>query len=185
MVLLFILIGIIIGIGVYLFLSDPVKELAITSVKEVFEISRTEEYVKTNVIFNGIKADLVLVVVLAIFSVMLIGKWLIYAAMMLKGIALSLYTILLFNIFGPLWGMLTVLLLVILVNIIYIPALVYLVVRFLEINFGLFKTRINGLTVSSFSKIIMTVLISFTLMFSSIVVEQIASSIVLNIYSKL
>ena len=184
-VISFILLGIIIGIGAYIFASDAVKELAVASVKEVFDISKSETYVKTNIIVNGIKADILLILILAILSVTLFGKWIIYIIMILKGAALSVYTILLFNIFGPLWGIVTTLILVILVNILYLPALIYLVVSFLEVNFNVFKARLNSLNVASIYKVLLVIFLSFVIMFSSIVVEQIASSIVLNIYAKI
>ncbi|MBQ8044309.1 MAG: hypothetical protein IJ272_09250 [Clostridia bacterium] len=179
------LLGVIVGIGAYIFSSDAVKELAVTSVKEVFDISKSEAYVKTNIIVNGMKADILFILVFAILSVTLFGKWIIYIIVMLKGAALSLYTILLFNIFGPLWGIVTFILLVLLVNILYIPALIYLVVTFLEVNFNVFKTRLNNINVSTTYKILLVIFLSFVIMFSSIVVEQIASSIVLNIYNKI
>ena len=180
-----ILIGIIIGVGVYIFASNATKELAISSVKSVFDISKSESYVKTNVITNGIKADLLLILILAILSVTLFGKWIIYLIVTLKGVALSLYTILLFNVFGPLWGILAFILLVLLVNILYLPALIYLVVTFLEVNFNIFKTRINNINVVGIYKVLLAIFITFVIMFSSIVVEQITSSVVLNIYNKL
>ena len=134
-----ILLGIISGVGVYIFVSDSVKQLAISSVKEVLDVSKTETYVKTNIIVNGIKSNILLIISLAILSVTLFGKWIMYIIAMLKGAALSIYTIILFNVFGPLWGIVTTLLLVILVNLLYLPALVYLIINFLEINFNIFN----------------------------------------------
>lgn len=180
-----ILLGIIIGVGVYIFASDAVKGLVVEGVKQVFDISKSETYVKTNIIENGMKADMLLIFILAILSVTLFGKWIIYLIIILKGAALSLYTILLFNVFGPLWGIVTTLLLVVLVNILYLPALIYLVVTFLEINFNVFKARLNSLNVSTTYKVLLVIFLSFIIMFSSIVVEQIASGIVLKIYNKI
>jgi len=177
--------GVVIGIGIYMFASNTTKDLAITSVKEVFEISKQTTYVKTNIIANGVKADILLILILGIFSVTLFGKWIMYIITMLKGIALSIYTILLFNVFGPLWGILVFILLVLLVNILYIPALIYLIINFLEVHFNVFKARINNLNVVEVYKVLMAIFFSFVIMFSSIVVEQLASSIVLNIYAKI
>lgn len=179
------LLGVIIGIGVYIFASSATKDLAIASVKEVFEISKQTTYVKTNVIANGVKADILLILILGISSVTLFGKWIMYTITLLKGMALSIYTILLFNVFGPLWGILVFILLVLLVNILYIPALIYLIINFLEVHFNVFKARINNLNVVEIYKVLMAIFFSFVIMFSSIVVEQLASSIVLNIYTKI
>lgn len=179
------LLGVIIGVGIYIFVSSSTKALAITSVKEVFEISKESTYVKTNIVANGVKADILLILILGIASITLFGKWVMYMIVLLKGISLSIYTILLFNIFGFLWGSLVFILLVLLVNILYIPALIYLIVNFLEIHFNIFKTRITNLNVIEIYRILLAVFFSFVIMFSSIVIEQIASPIVLNIYTKI
>ena len=168
-----------------MFAPYEIKELAKTSVKDVFDISKEETYVKTNVILNGIKADVILILILAILSVTLFGRVGIYAIVFLKGISYSLYTILLFKIFGPLWGIIVSFLLVILINMIYIPALIFVVVTFLEINFNLFKVKIQSFNVSMIYKAIFSIIMGFILMFSSVVLEQVLSTVVLNIYSKL
>lgn len=185
MVVSLILIGVIIGVVVYIFSGNEVKSVAINCVKEVFEISKSETYVKTNIVVNGIKADIVLIFVLFFFTLTLFGKYLIYFIMLLKGVAISIYTAILINIFGVLWGSLVVFMLVILVNILYLPALIYITVAFLEINFNLFKARINSLNALNITKVILAVIAGFMVMFSSTVVEQIVSSIVLNIYGKI
>ena len=168
-----------------MFAPYEIKELAKTSVKDVFDISKEETYVKTNVILNGIKADVILILILAILSVTLFGRVGIDAIVFLKGISYSLYTILLFKIFGPLWGIIVSFLLVILINMIYIPALIFVVVTFLEINFNLFKVKIQSFNVSMIYKAIFSIIMGFILMFSSVVLEQVLSTVVLNIYSKL
>lgn len=177
----FLLLGIIIGVGAYIFSSTSVKELAIESAKNVFDISKSNTYINTNIIANGIKADILLIFVLGILSITLFGRWIIYAIVLIKGASLSLYTIILFKIFGPLWGIVVFLLLVFIVNILYVPAFIYLVVGCLETNFNIFKSRLNGLNIY---KILLVMFLAFVIMFSSIVVEQISSSIVLNIYNK-
>lgn len=179
------LLGIIIGVGVYIFSTNQLKELAITNIKGVLDISKSDTYVKANIIANGIKANLLLILVLSILSVTLFGKLGIYIILLLKGASLSLYTIFLFNIFGVFWGAITTFLLVVLVNILYIPALIYLVVSFLELNFNVFKTRINNINLSLTYKILLIVFVAFVIMFSSIVLEQIASNVVLNIYNRI
>lgn len=185
LVISMLLLGVIIGVGAYIFASAQVKALAISSVKEVFDISKAETYVSTNIILNGIKADVILITILAMLSVTLFGRLVIYLIMILKGAALSVYTILLFNVFGPLWGIVTFILLVLLVNILYIPALIYLTVSFLEVNFNIFKARLNNVNVTGIYKLLLTIIVSFIVMFSSIVVEQVTSSIVLSIYTKI
>ena len=183
-VISFLVVGIIIGICIYIFLSSDVKNLALKNVKEVFDISKNEGFLKANIILNGIKADIILIIILLILSMTLFGRYVMYGIVTFKGISLSVYTILLFKMFGPLWGMLVTFLLVILVNIIYMPALIYVVVCFLEINFNIFRAKLNN-NFSYIYKAIISTIIAAVLMFSSVIVEQISSTIVLNIYSKI
>lgn len=185
MIICLMMFGIIIGVGAYVFSGEEVKDMAICSVREVFDMSKSETYISTNIILNGIKSDAILISILAMLSVTLFGRWIIYLIMILKGAALSVYTILLFNLFGPLWGIVTFILLVLLVNILYIPALTYLTVSFLEVNFNIFKAKFSGVNVMGIYKVLLTIILSFIVMFSSIVVEQIVSNIALSIYTKL
>jgi len=184
-VIILLLLGIIIGIGVYTFSSSTIKNVAVSSAKEVLNISKTEMYLKTNIMANGIKTNIMLVMFLGLLSVTLIGKWLIYLLVIIKGFALSFYSAILFSIFGPWWGMLTVFLIVVLVNIIYLPAFIYLIISFLDVNFNIFKVRINNPQTVKTYKIIFILLFCFAIIFSSLVVENIMSSIILNIYSKI
>lgn len=179
------LLGVIIGAGAYIFAGSAIKDLAISSVKEVFDISKSETYVSTNIILNGIKSDIILILILAMLSVTLFGRWIIYLIMILKGAALSVYTIILFNVFGPLWGIITFILLVLLVNILYLPAVIYLTVSFLEVNFNIFKAKFSNMNVTGIYKVLITIILSFIVMFSSIIVEQLVSSIALNIYTQI
>ena len=179
------LLGLIIGIGAYIFSSQEIKQLLISNVRSVFDISKQDTYIKTNIITNGIKTNMILIFTLAILALTLFGKLIIYTIMVLKGAAISLYTILLFNIFGPLWGIVTTILLVAIVNILYLPALIYLVVSFLELNFNIFKTRISGNNIALAYRLLLVIFISFVIMFSSTVVEQVAGNMVLNIYKNI
>lgn len=178
------LLGIVIGIGAYVFSSSEIKQLAIESVKQVLDISKEDTYVKTNIIKNGIKINIITIILFAILSVTLFGKYFIQCLTILKGAAISLYTIVIFKVFGPLWGIVVVLLLVILVNIVYIPAFIYLVTAFLEVNFNMFKLNLKTRGYSVY-KLLLGIFVSFVLMFSSVMIEQIVSSIVLNIYNKI
>ena len=181
----FLIIGIVIGICLYIFASSEVKNLLINKSKEVFDISKNDSFIKANIILNAIKFNIILIAILAILSTMLFGKWITYGIIILKGISLSIYTILLFNIFGILWGFVVVFLLVIMVNVIYIPALIYIVICFLDVNFNIFKLKPDKKYFYTIYNVVFSVLITLLIMLSSSVVEQISSSLVLNIYSKI
>ena len=178
------LLGIVIGVGTYIFSSNEMKNMAVTSAKSVLDISKDGTYVKTNIITNGIKTNIITIILLATLSVTLFGKYIIYCLTILKGAAITLYTIVIFNIFGAIWGVVVTLLLVVLVNIIYIPAFIYLVLSFLEVNFNIFRVKLNTKACSTY-KLLLGVFVCAVLMFSSVIMEQVCSSIVLNIYNKI
>lgn len=179
------IIGVLIGIGIWMFIDADIKEVFTTSVKEVLDISKSETYIKTNIILNGISKEIIMIIILIILSLTLFGKWLIYFLTVLKGVAITIYSAIIFNTFGFGWGILVELLLVVLVNMIYIPAFIYLVITFLELNFNLFKAKINNLSGLKIASLFIKVCMCFLVMFSSIVLEQIASNIVLKIYTKM
>ena len=179
------IIGVLIGIGIWMFIDADIKEVFTTSVKEVLDISKSETYIKTNIILNGISKEIIMIIILTILALTLFGKWLIYFLTVLKGVAITIYSAIIFNTFGFGWGILVELLLVVLVNMIYIPAFIYLVITFLELNFNLFKAKINNLSGLKIASIFVKVCMCFLVIFSSIVLEQIASNIVLKIYTKM
>lgn len=178
-------IGITVGIMVYIFLNNEIKELVLVNAKKVFDISKEDTYISANIILNGLKSNIILITILLIFSVTLFGKWAIYLILISKGIAIGIYTGVLFNIFGFWWGIIVFILLVVVVNMLYIPALIYLTAMLLGLNFDIFKSRRDCINILNISKVLIVTLTSFFIIFSSIVVEQVASNIVLNIYTKL
>lgn len=177
-------IGIVVGIGIYFFSSEETKVILTTSARSIFELSRDEAYVKTNIISNGLQINIILLVILAISSVTLFGKHVIHFIAMLKGVAISIYMAVLFKIFGLGYGLAAVSLLIILVNLIYIPSFIYLLVTFLEINFNIFKTRILNVNILDRLCILGKIGLAFIGIFSSIILEQVMSSIVLSIFLK-
>lgn len=180
-----IVIGVLVGVGVYLFSTEEAKLGLITSAEGIFELSRNETYVKANIISNGLQINGILLLILLIASVNLFGKQIIKIIAVLKGMAISIYAIVLFKIFGLGYGIVVVGLLVILVNLIYIPAFIYLLVIFLEINFNIFKTKVLSISILEKLGIAGRIIIAFICIFSSIVIEQIMSSVALSIYLKI
>jgi len=184
-VLVMLVIGLTVGIGIFIFAPESSKDLLITSAKSIFEISKEDAYIKTNIVLNGVQMNAILLLILLISSLTLFGKYIIEFIVILKGMAISIYAIVLFKIFGFGYGLLTIFMLVILVNLIYIPAFIYLTVTFLEINFNIFKTKISNTTILEKVSVLGKVTVAFMVIFSSVVVEQIMSSIVLNIFLKI
>lgn len=183
--LIMLITGIMVGIGIYIFSDASIKEEVIHKATEVFKLASSKEYIETNVVANGIKTNIILLAILLISSVTLFGRYVIEMLMLLKGAMLSTYSMVLFNVFGVGYGILVVLLLVVLVNLIYIPAYLFLSLLFMEIHFNIFKTKQSSLnTLEVFGNTI-KILIGFVFMFSSVILEQMASLVALKVFLKL
>ncbi len=183
--LVMLIVGGIVGIGVYAFSDVGIKEGIIKEATEVFKLSSSKEYLETNVVRNGIKTNIILICILAISGVTLFGRYIIEMMTIIKGAMLSIYAAILFNVFGFGYGMLVVLLLVFLVNIIYLPAYVFLSVLFMEIHFNIFKTKINGITGLEILGYLTKTVIGYIILFSSVIMEQVASLVALKLFLKL
>lgn len=180
-----VIIGITIGITTFLVSSEKTQGIGVEAVTGVLNLSVKEEFIKANIIADGIKSNLILLLILFILSITLFGKWGIYAVMFIKGVGIGIYTVVLFNVFGLWWGLLVNIMLVLFVNLIYMPALIYIGISLVNFNFDLFKIRNDGLTSKKLLRVIANLMISFVFMFSSIILEQILSTVMLNIYSKI
>lgn len=185
MIVMLLIIGAVCGIGIYFLTNANTTNELISSIKEIFDISLEGKILKSNVILNGIKINLTLIFVLLFFSITLIGRWFIYVTTILKGAAIGIYTCIIFSIFGFWWGILTVLLLVVLVNLVYIPAYIYLTTTLLAFNFEIFNTKKHSTNLYCIAKMLTKVISSFIFMFSSGILEQLLTNIVFQIYTKI
>lgn len=177
--------GFIIGITTFLVADDETRRIATEAVTGVLDLSAKEEFIKADIVLNGLKSNFIFITILFIFSMTLFGKWGIYVAMLIKGIALGIYTSVLFNVFGFGYGILVNILLVISVNIIYIPALIYICISLYNLNFDIFKMRTQSSLSSKMIRTIFEVVMGFVFIFSSIILEQVMSTVMLNIYTKI
>ena len=185
MVLMLLFIGFVCGIGIYFLANVNTTNELISSIKEVFDISLEGKILKSNILLNGIKINLALIVLLLFFSITLIGRWLVYITTIIKGLSIGIYTCIMFSIFGIWWGLLTSLLLVILVNLVYMPAYIYLATTILAFNFEIFNTKKYSTNLYCIAKMLTKVIASFVFMFSSGIVEQLLTNVVFKIYGKM
>lgn len=185
MIVMLLIIGGVCGIGIYCLANANTTNELISSIKQIFDISLEGKILKSNIILNGIKINLALIFVLLFFSITLIGRWFIYVTTILKGAAVGIYTCIIFSIFGLWWGLLTFLLLVVLVNLVYIPAYIYLTTTLLAFNFEIFNTKKDSTNLYCIAKMLTKVIAAFVFMFSSGIVEQLLTNVVFQIYGKL
>ena len=177
------IVGIISGIIMFALIRNESIDILIESMNETLSLSTNKSFVKMSIVLNAAKNNALLIVVMLFLSITLIGRGCIYAFTLLKGIILGIYTCILLQIFGIGYGALVVLMQVILVNVIYIPAYIYLAVELILFNLDLFKIRTSGINL--YTKLATKIGAVFVVMFSSSIIEQIFTNISLNLYSKL
>lgn len=177
------IVGIISGIIMFALIKNESIYILIESMNETLSLSTNKSFVKMSIVLNAAKNNALLIVVMLFLSITLIGRGCIYAITLLKGIILGIYTCILLQIFGIGYGALVVLMQVILVNVIYIPAYIYLAVELILFNLDLFKIRTSGINL--YTKLATKIGAVFVVMFSSSIIEEIFTNISLNLYSKL
>lgn len=175
------IIGIISGLAIYLLSNNDVKDKLSNQMLDAIELSDNGEYIKTDIIYNGIRNNVIYILIMFALSIMLYGSLLIYFLYILKGISIGIYVSTLFSIFGLWWGLLVILLLVVLVNVVYLPAIAFVGVTLINYNLDIMEYRNESRNVINFSKVIFNIGIGLLIIFSSIIVEQLMSNIVIKI----
>lgn len=185
MICMLIIIGIACGICIFFLVNDNTTNELICGVKDVFDVSIKEKILKTNVITNSLKINLGLVIILLFFSITLIGRSFIYVITVIKGMSIGIYTCILFAIFKVWWGLVAVLLLVVLVNVVYLVAYIFITSTLLAFNFEIFNTKKESANMFCVTKMLAKVVGAFVLIFSSSIMEQILTNVVFKIYEKI
>lgn len=176
----FILIGIIFGLIFYQFLPSGTKEELVNTLRTTLDLSKNENFENVNVIKNGVISNSILVLVIYIATLTLIAPAVICTTCVFKGFSIGLYIPTLFQVFGLGNGILSLILLVILPNIIYIPAFVFFAVNSINFHFNLVNSNINRfkLVISEACKLILGI----SIIVLSVIVEQLLSFFVIKIY---
>lgn len=177
------IIGLVIGVIMYNMIDSTLREEIINSMKQTLELTKQENFTGINVIKNGMVANAVLVMVIYLISLSLIAPYLISILSISKGLAIGVYVPTLFQIFGPSKGLVALLLLVVLPNLIYIPAYMYISTNSLKFNYSIVSKESSK--TSLVTKESIKLLIGFSIMFLSIVVEQLTTLGVISLYGSI
>lgn len=178
----FILIGILFGIVIYNFLSDEVVLQLNDTCKDTLNIAKLENYNKISIIVNSCKVNLILLILIYISSLLIIAPPIISFIGTIKGISIGFYACNLISIFGVKNGIYAILCLLVIPNIIYIPTLIYTLTN--SINFH-FNITDKNILVTTFIKELKNIIISISLIFLSIIVEQGMTEIIINIWKNM
>lgn len=176
--------GILAGIVIYSVSGKEVKDILTSQMTEAIKVTDNGEFIKTEVIYNGVKNNIAYIFVMFVFSIMLYGTVFIYLLYIVKGLSIGIYVGTIFGIFGFFWGALVVLLMVVLINVVYLPALSFIGVTMINYNLNLMEYKREVRKVNTLSKVIVKTLFGLMIIFSSIIIEQLMSNIVIKIVSK-
>lgn len=177
------LVGTIAGMFVYDFSDKEIKDALTVQMAQSIKASGEGEVIKINMIYNGIKNNIILIFFMFVFSIMLYGTLLIYLLYIIKGTAIGIYIGTLVSVFGFWWGILAILVLVVLVNIVYLPAMIFIGSTFINYNLNVLEYKNQISKVDSISKLIFKVALGLIIIFSSIIIEQMLSNIAVKIYN--
>ena len=180
-----ILIGIIAGIAIYKLSGKQEKDILMSQMTESIELSKDGSFIKTDIIYNGIRNNICYIFLMFLFSIMLYGTVFIYFLYIIKGVSIGIYIGTLFSIFGFWWGLLVILILVVLVNIVYLPAILFIGVTLINYNLAILEYRKDVRRVIPIPRVAFKVAFGVMIIFSSIIVEQLMSNFVIKISDNL
>ncbi|MDO4282864.1 MAG: stage II sporulation protein M [Clostridia bacterium] len=178
------IIGLVVGMILYLFVSDGIKNEFTMTLKNTLELSKSSNFENINIIKNGVISNAILLFMIYFCSITLAAPVLISMITFFKSFSIGIYIPIIFNIFGISNGLLVLLLLLIIPNILYIPAFIFSVTNAIKFHYLLFEESETSMIFKCLKEFIF-VLISFSMMILSIVVEQLLTTSVIGIYGAL
>lgn len=180
-----IFIGLIVGIFIYNFSGMENKESICATIKDTLDITTQENFQGINVIKNGMISNLLICFIIYFSSITLVCPYIVIIINFIKGMSIGVYLSSIFAIFGVGNGILTIFLLIILPNIIYIPVFIYLSTNSINFHNEIIKVESKGNKLSLLIKESIYLFITFSIMSLSTIIEQLCSMGVINIYKSL
>ncbi len=174
------LIGIVMGIVGFNFFEDVTKQEFITIMKDMLNNTKSDNFETVNVIKNGIRSNLLYIIIIYFFSFTFFTKQATYIINTCRGIIIGGIVAILFNIFKPLDAIIILFVYVILPNLLYIPSCIYTTVNSILLNKKIFEEENNKLYMITSEMV--KIFCSFSVMFLGVFIEQLALILILRIY---
>lgn len=178
------IIGLVVGVIVYSFIDSGIKNEFIKSLKSTLDLSKNSNFEHINIIKNGIIANGILLSIMYFCSVTLFAPILICTTTFFKGFSMGIYIPVVFSVFGFSNGILVLFLLIIIPNILYVPTFIFSATNAIKFHYTLFENKESGVFFSCLRELIY-IGISTSVIILSIVVEQLLTTTVINLYSAL
>lgn len=170
-------------VGIVLFYATDIKQEYVDIVKGVFDTTKQENFKSINIIANGIKNNTFYIVLLYSTLLTIIAPLLVCLFVIVKAIITGIYMCTIFCVFGLGKGFLATILGVIIPLIISLAG--YIIICTNIIN--MFNSMSNGnkLELKDIIKQLYWLVISFSLISFSIVIEQLMTSVIFNMYKQI
>lgn len=179
------LVGLLVGIACYQLIDNDNKIQLANHLKETLDVTKQENFEGINIIKNGVTSNILLVLLLYLCAITLIAPFLISGVTVVKGFVIGLYIPTLFQVLGSGNGMLALLLLVIVPNLFFVPAYIYLCNNAIRFYYQLIELSSKAGLFSLIIKECYYFIISFSLILFSVVTEQVLSGIIIQIYKSI
>lgn len=172
-----------IAIGIILFNLSGIKADYVDIVRNVFDSVNEENFKSINVILNGIKNNALFIGLLYLSLITLIAPIAVCVLLMLKAIITGIYICCLFSVLGIGNGLIAVFLSVILPLLFTLLAYIFISTNI--INLYISFTSDGKIEIKDILKNIYWLIISFSLISFSLVLEQAMTGIIFNLYKGL
>ena len=172
-----------IAIGIILFNLSGIKTDYVDIVRNVFDSVNEENFKSINVILNGIKNNALFIGLLYLSLITLIAPIAVCVLLMLKAIITGIYICCLFSVLGIGNGLIAVFLSVILPLLFTLSAYIFISTNI--INLYISFTSDGKIEIKDIIKNIYWLIISFSLISFSLVLEQAMTGIIFNLYKGL
>ena len=170
-------------IGIILFNLSGIKTDYVDIVRNVFDSVNEENFKSINVILNGIKNNALFIGLLYLSLITLIAPIAVCVLLMLKAIITGIYICCLFSVLGIGNGLIAVFLSVILPLLFTLSAYIFISTNI--INLYISFTSDGKIEIKDILKNIYWLIISFSLISLSVVLEQVMTGIIFNLYKGL
>lgn len=178
------ILGLFAGIFTFCFINDGIKNEYISTLNNTLELSKNNNFESINIVKNGIISNGILIFIIYFCAITLIAPLLICMTNFFKSFSIGLYIPIIFSVFGVSKGLVVVLLLIIIPNIFYIPTFIFSSTNAIKLHYFLFeKNKEHFITYLLREGIY--VFVSFSIIILSVVLEQLLTLNVINIYSSM
>lgn len=177
-------IGLIVGIVLFMFLDNGIKNELVGTMKNTLDLSKADNFENINIIKNGMISNAIIIGVIYFCAITLFAPMLICITNFFKSFSIGVYIPVIFSIFGVSKGLIVTLLIVIIPNLLYIPAFIFSSTNAINFHYFLFENKDSSFMLGIVREITY-ILISFSIIILSVVLEQLLTLNVINMYSML